>query len=85
MEEITRPVALEVNLDNFEYNINSIQRLVGDSVTLMPVIKASGYGTYINTQIDLINKFKIVAVATVDEGVYLRQIGFNNFCAKSTV
>lgn len=78
MEEITRPVALEVNLDNFEYNINSIQRLVGDSVTLMPVIKASGYGTYINTQIDLINKFKIVAVATVDEGVYLRQIGFNN-------
>ena len=78
MEEITRPVVLEVNLNYLEYNINSIQKLVGDDVTLMPVIKASGYGTYINTQIDIISKFKIVAVATVDEGVYLRQIGFNN-------
>ena len=76
MDEITRPAVLEVNLNNFEYNINSIQKMVGDNVTLMPVIKASGYGTYVNTQLDVINKFKIVAVATVDEAVFLRKLGY---------
>ena len=42
----------------------------------MPVIKANGYGTYINQRLDVINQFEIVAVANVDEGVYLRQIGY---------
>lgn len=74
--EITRPVFLEVNLDNFEYNIEQIKNKVGKNVKVMPVIKASGYGTYINRVIDVVNKFDIVAVATVDEGVYLRNLGY---------
>ena len=74
--EITRPVYLEVNLNNFDYNIEQIQNKIGDNVKIMPVIKASGYGTYINQVIDVVNKFDIVAVATVDEGVYLRNIGY---------
>lgn len=74
--EITRPAYLEINLNNLKYNINQIQKKVGKNVKLMPVIKASGYGTHINERIDILNKFDIVAVANVDEGVYLRTIGY---------
>lgn len=76
-ENITRPVVMEVSLSNFEYNINKIQELVGENVTIMPVIKASGYGTHINQRLDVINKFKIVAVANVDEAVYMRELGYD--------
>ena len=75
-ENITRPVVMEVNLNNFEYNINKIQELVGNDVKLMPVIKASGYGTHISQRLDVINKFDIIAVANVDEGVYMRELGY---------
>ena len=74
--EITRPTYLEINLNNLEYNIKQIQNCVGENVKLMPVIKANGYGTYINQRLDILNKFDIVAVANVDEGVYLRTIGY---------
>lgn len=74
--DITRPTCMEIALDNFKYNIEQIRKIVGDNVDIMPVIKANGYGTYINTRLDVINEFKIVAVATVDEGVFLREIGY---------
>ena len=76
MEEITRPVVLEINLNNFEYNVNKIQEKVGKNVKIMPVIKANGYGTYINKRLYILNNFEIVAVATVDEAVFLRNIGY---------
>lgn len=76
MDDITRPVYLEINLSNLEFNIEQIQNKVGKDVKLMPVIKASGYGTHINQRLEIINKFDIVAVATVDEGVYLRNLGY---------
>ena len=74
--EITRPVIMEVNLKNFEYNIAKIKEKVGNKVAIMPVIKANGYGTYINNRLDILNKFEIVAVANVDEGVYIRNLGY---------
>lgn len=74
--DITRPAWLEINLKNLQYNIKQIQNKVGPNVKIMPVIKANGYGTYINQRLDVINQFEIVAVANVDEGVYLRQIGY---------
>ena len=74
--DITRPTIMEVNLTNFKYNIAKIQEKVGNDVTLMPVIKANGYGTYINKELSILNMFKIVAVATVDEGVFIRSIGY---------
>ena len=76
--EVTRPAFMEINLYNLEYNINQIQNYVGDNIKLMPVIKANGYGTYINQRLDILNKFEIVAVANVDEGVYLRTVGYEN-------
>ena len=74
--EITKPAYLEINLNNLQYNIDQIQNKVGKDVKLMPVKKASGYGTYINKRLDIINQFDIVAVANVDEGVYLRELGY---------
>lgn len=75
--DITRPAYLEVNLDNFKYNIEQIKNKLNKDVKIMPVIKANGYGTYINQKLDVLEQFDIVAVATVDEGVYLREIGYS--------
>lgn len=74
--EITRPTVMEIDLDAFEYNVEQIQKYVGEDVKLMPVIKANAYGTYINKRVDIINKFDIVAVAIVDEAVELRECGY---------
>lgn len=74
--EVTRPTVLEVDLNNFKHNVNQIQNYVGKDVKLMPVIKAAGYGTYINKCIEIINEFDIVAVAVVDEAIELRNLGY---------
>ena len=71
-----RPTVMEIDLNNFEYNIEQIQKFVGENTKIMPVIKANGYGTYINKKIDVLNKFDIVAVAIVDEAIALRKIGY---------
>lgn len=76
--EITRPTIMEVDLKAFEYNIEQIKKYIGKDIELMPVIKANGYGTYINKVNEVINKFNIVAVATVDEAVEIRLQGYEN-------
>ncbi|MCR5085588.1 MAG: alanine racemase [Succinivibrionaceae bacterium] len=75
---ITRPTRLEISLSNFQYNIDRIRDCVGPGVELMPVIKANAYGTHINQRLEVINQFGIVAVATVDEAVALRRLGFTH-------
>ena len=65
---------LEVNLTNIEYNLNEIKKLTNKEI--MPVIKANGYGTYINKNIKFLNKYNIVAVAEVSEALELRQLGY---------
>jgi len=72
------PNIMEINIKIFKNNIKEIQKLVGDNVTIMPIIKANAYGTYINTELDIIKDFKIVGVANVSEGIDLRKIGFKN-------
>ena len=74
--DITRPTYMEINLDNLDYNIEQIRKKVGSNVEIMPVIKANGYGTYINKRKDVLDKFNIVAVATVDEAIDIRKTGF---------
>ena len=74
--EITRPTVLEIDLNNFRHNVKQIQNYVGENVKLMPVIKAAGYGTYINKCLDIVNEFDIVAVAVVDEAIELRNLGY---------
>ena len=76
--DITRPTILEIDLKNFRHNVKQIQNYVGANVKLMPVIKAAGYGTYINKCLEVINEFEIVAVAVVDEAIELRELGYKN-------
>ena len=73
---------MEVNLDAFLSNVNEIKKYVGSNVTIMPVVKANCYGTYINFRKDILNKFKIIAVAFPNEGLDLRKVGYENdiFC-----
>lgn len=75
--DITRPTIMEIDLNSFEHNVNQIQKYIGNSVTIMPVIKANAYGTHINFMKEVIEKFDIVAVALVDEAVELRKHGFS--------
>ena len=70
-----RPTVMEVNLDDFKYNINNIKKYINKDVLLMPVVKANGYGTYINLS-PILDDFKIVCVALVDEGIILRENGY---------
>ena len=70
-----RPTVMEVNLSDFKYNINSIKKYINSDVLLMPVIKANGYGTYLNLS-TILDEFKIVCVALVDEGILLREKGY---------
>lgn len=65
---------LEVDLNKINHNIEEIKKYTKKDV--IPVIKANGYGTYINLFNPFINKYKIVAVANTYEGVTLRN---NNY------
>jgi alanine racemase len=76
MEEITRPTVMEVNIDDFFENIEQIKSFLKKDTKIMPVIKANAYGTYLNTRLDVLNEFDIVAVATVDEGLAVRKLGY---------
>ena len=76
--EITRPTVMEIDLKAFKYNIEQIKKYIGKDIEMMPVIKANGYGTWINRCIEILENFKIVAVATVDEAVDIRKRGYSN-------
>lgn len=73
---ITRPIVMEIDLNNFHHNMKSIRNIIGQNITIMPVIKANAYGTYLNHRLDILNEFDIVAVATVDEAVFIRNLGY---------
>jgi alanine racemase len=76
MDEITRPTVMEVNINDFFENIKQIKIFLKKDTKIMPVIKANAYGTYLNTRLDVLNEFDIVAVATVDEGLAIRKLGY---------
>lgn len=71
-----RPTQMQVNLQNFKENIREIREKLPKNCEMMPVIKANAYGTYLNTQLDVLNEFGIVAVAVCREGTELRKIGY---------
>ncbi len=75
-EEITRYTVMEVSINNFKYNIEQIKKRANPNTVIMPIMKANAYGTYLNTRLDIINEFDIIGLATVDEGVELRKLGY---------
>lgn len=70
------PTVMQVDLQNFRENVKEIQSQLSRGCKMMPVIKANAYGTYINTQLDVVSEFDIVAVAVVCEGAEIRKIGY---------
>lgn len=70
-----RPTVMEVDLSALKNNISEIKKYIGNK-ELMPIIKANAYGTYVNKIISIINEFNIVGVATIEEGINLRKLGF---------
>ena len=72
-----RATKMEINLKAYKENMKKIQEYV-ENKELMPVIKANGYGTHINMCIDVMSEYNIVALAIVDEGKVLRNLGYKN-------
>ncbi len=70
-----RSTVMEVDKKEYLNNINKIKEFIGNK-EILPVIKANGYGTHINKELDILNMFNIVGVAIVDEGVNIREIGY---------
>lgn len=68
---------VEINLDCLKHNVNVLRNAAGQKCELMAVVKdkAYGHGSYeISTCLDKIG-VRAYAVATIDEGIKLRQYG----------
>ena len=73
----TRPVYLEINLDNLISNYNEIRKIVNSNTKIMPVIKANAYG---HGSIELAKLYEQIgadrlAVSIITEAVELRKAG----------
>jgi alanine racemase len=72
-----RPTIAEVNLDAFQHNLEQVQGLVGPEREIFAVIKANAYGhgaVEIGRVLERAG-VRFVGVATVEEGIELRQAG----------
>jgi alanine racemase len=76
-QEALRPAWAEINLSNLEYNIKQIQSKVGNK-EIIGVVKADGYGhgAAAVSKVLLENGVGTLAVATLQEAISLREIGF---------
>ena len=66
---------LEINLNNLEHNVNTLQKAMSPKCELMAVVKAEayGHGMYeVTTYLEQIGVSSF-AVATIDEGIRLRK------------
>jgi alanine racemase len=66
-----------VDLGAYGHNLAEVRRLVGDKVGIIPVLKANAYGHGLTAlaRAALSSKVQMLGVATVDEGVILREAG----------
>ena len=71
-----RATKLEVNLDNIQYNIDEVKKYIGSDVQFMPIVKAYGYGSFINYDGNFLNQFNILGVALLDEAIEIRKSGY---------
>jgi len=71
-----RDTKLYINTQKIRANISIIQKYIGNNIQIMPIIKCNGYGTHLNKIIEVIDNFKYVGIALVDEGISLRKAGY---------
>src|SRR5215207_1319163 len=74
---VGRPTWAEVDLDSLAFNFHSIKAFVGNTIEQMAVIKADAYG---HGAVECATRLETegadwFAVATLEEGVQLRQSG----------
>jgi len=76
-KHILRPSLFEIDLDAIEHNLKEIQRCIGPSVKLFPVLKCNAYGFDIKEVGQVVQESDVygVAVADLSEAIYLRQNG----------
>lgn len=75
--EETRPVGLEINMDNLSHNISEVRRYVKDDTIIMAVVKANayGHGAVSVSKVFLENGADRLAVSILPEGIELRKAG----------
>lgn len=73
----TRPVALEINLDNLIYNIKSLRNTLKKETLIMAIVKADGYGhgAITASKTFLENGADRLGVSILPEAVELRKSG----------
>jgi len=76
-KEAIRPVWVEVNLTNLDFNIKNIIKKVGPDKEIIGVVKADayGHGSVEVAKVLAANGCKIFAIATLQEAVTLREAG----------
>ena len=74
--EKTRPVWIEVNLDDLAHNMSEVRKTVKEDVLVTAVIKADGYGHGAVEIADVLlkNGADRLAVATLSEAIALRRV-----------
>lgn len=77
INNLGRPVWAEINLSALSSNIRAFRNILPVNVRLMAVIKADGYGhgAYETAKIALKEKASMLGVASLEEGISLRQKG----------
>ena len=74
-KQITAPTWAEINLDNIEFNLNNIKKLLNEDTKICTVLKANAYG-HGSVQVAKFLENKNVdyfAVARLEEAIELRQ------------
>lgn len=79
-KEAIRPAWAEINLTNLEHNIDKIMEKIGKERALIGVIKADAYGHGAVESAKVLESkgVKRLAVATLQEGVTLREAGIKS-------
>ena len=74
-----RPAWVEINLDHIAHNVNQFRQLAATETQIMAVVKADGYGhgAAVVGKTALASGAESLAVAFVEEGIYLRQAGID--------
>jgi alanine racemase len=77
MQKLLGPTWVEVNLDAIAQNVRNIKKLIGEKKELMAVVKGNAYGHDILeiSSIVLKNGATRLAVACLEEGIFLRKAG----------
>ncbi|MTI48657.1 alanine racemase [Sporosalibacterium faouarense] len=78
--ENTRPVWVEINLDNLAHNINEVVKNTQKGTLITAVVKADGYGhgASVVAKTFLENGADRLAVATLSEAIELRENGIDD-------